>query len=108
MLLKALVMLGLAAFFFVSGEPSLGFFAISALIPGPLGLLLAALLAIVLVVKTVSAHFNPWASAWHEGKTTQSCSRASREFSAQRPGGQFGRVLIRNYRDQPTALRASP
>lgn len=51
MLLKALVLVGLAIFFFIAGEPGLAFLSLASIIPN-IGLLLAFMLTIVLVVKT--------------------------------------------------------
>ena len=51
MLLKVLVLVGLAVYFFYAGEPGLTFLALAAIIPG-IGLFLAALLSILLVIKT--------------------------------------------------------
>ena len=51
MLLKIVVLVGLAIYFFNAGEPGLTFMAVGAIIPG-IGLLLAGILTIVLIVKT--------------------------------------------------------
>lgn len=51
MLLKLVVLIGLAIYFFYEGEPGLGLMAGAAIIPG-IGLLLAAILVIFLVIKT--------------------------------------------------------
>jgi len=51
MLIKIVVLAGLAVFFFSAGEPGLYFLALAAIIPG-VGLILAALLAVVLLIKT--------------------------------------------------------
>ena len=51
MLLKLLVLVGLAIYFFYAGEPGLAFLALAAIIPG-IGLFLAALLTVILVIKT--------------------------------------------------------
>ena len=51
MLLKLVVLVGLAIYFFDAGEPGLTFMSLGAIIPG-LGLILAILLTIILVVKT--------------------------------------------------------
>lgn len=50
MLLKLLVLVGLAIYFFNAGEPGLTFLALTSLIP-TLGLLLAIMLVVILVVK---------------------------------------------------------
>jgi len=49
MLLKILVLAGLAIFFFNAGEPGLSLMALGGIIPG-VGLLLAAILAVVLLI----------------------------------------------------------
>ncbi len=51
MLLKILVLAGLAIFFFNAGEPGLSLMALGGIVPG-VGLLLAAILAVVLLIKT--------------------------------------------------------
>ncbi|OGA34774.1 MAG: hypothetical protein A3F75_11520 [Betaproteobacteria bacterium RIFCSPLOWO2_12_FULL_64_23] len=51
MLLKLLVLVGFAIYFFNAGERGLTFLALAAIILG-IGLFLAALLAIILVIKT--------------------------------------------------------
>lgn len=51
MLLQILVLAGLAIFFFNAGEPGLALLALGGIIPG-IGLLLAAILTVVLLIKT--------------------------------------------------------
>ena len=51
MLIKILVLAGLAIYFFNAGEPGLALLALAAIIPG-VGLILAAILAIILVINT--------------------------------------------------------
>ena len=51
MLLKLLVLVGLAIYFFIAGEPGLTFMSLASIIPG-VGLFLAILMAIILVIKS--------------------------------------------------------
>ena len=51
MLLKILVLAGLAIYFFNAGEPGLCFMAAGAIVPG-IGLILAGILVVILVIKT--------------------------------------------------------
>ena len=51
MLLKLLVLAGLAIYFFNAGEPGLCLMAVGAIIPG-IGLILAGILVVILVIKT--------------------------------------------------------
>lgn len=51
MLLKILVLVGLAIYFFIAGELGLSFLALAAIIPN-VGLFLAVILVIVLLVRT--------------------------------------------------------